>query len=521
MPLRLLPPIVLAAAVCAPAAADVWDTAVPSDDTPASTRHELVPGYSEVHDLARRPNLLADVDWYRILQEPYSSYEILVDGGGGPTGPVLLRTDATGLVTLQSSVGVGTGPVRSLRWENATSQAVDTHRVQVRSATCLLDCTADDVYRVRAYETTYAISRFNNSGTQVTVLLIQNASDDVVSGTVHFWSPGGTRLGGAAFSLQPLAVSVINTGLVSGAGGVSGSATVTHDGRHGSLAGKSVALEPATGFSFSTPLDPVDAALTPRARAAAARPDTFRIDTLNLRDPHVFVPVAVVCNDVTDLMTLGFSINNLLSVQLTLDSDLDGLLDLSLLASFRPLVRTAPGGAPFDLQEARCTAPLLGTSCAPTPSGERFASVYANQEAGTCLAPLANTLSPANYVPAVATPAAPCFSTGEGELDVRILGQRVPLRGVRVAATYSGTPTSGLTSGLLMGFLTETDANTITVPVPLLPDFQLSQLLAGSAAGSCAPHSDRDTGPDPGGGTTTGWWFYFNYTASRVSASIQ
>ena len=38
--------------------------------------------------------------------------------------------------------------------------------------------------------------------------------------------------------------------------GVSGHITVVHDGRHGDLAGKSVALEPATGFSFDSPMVP-------------------------------------------------------------------------------------------------------------------------------------------------------------------------------------------------------------------------------------------------------------------------
>lgn len=35
---------------------------------------------------------------------------------------------------------------------------------------------------------------------------------------------------------------------------MSGSTTMAHDGRYGDLQGKSVALEPATGFSFDTPL---------------------------------------------------------------------------------------------------------------------------------------------------------------------------------------------------------------------------------------------------------------------------
>lgn len=36
--------------------------------------------------------------------------------------------------------------------------------------------------------------------------------------------------------------------------GYSGSITVTHDAPYGGLAGKCVTLEPATGFSFDTPL---------------------------------------------------------------------------------------------------------------------------------------------------------------------------------------------------------------------------------------------------------------------------
>jgi hypothetical protein len=47
-----------------------------------------------------------------------------------------------------------------------------------------------------------------------------------------------------------------NTASVAGAAGQSGSITVTHDGGYGELAGKTVALEPSTGFSFDTPMLP-------------------------------------------------------------------------------------------------------------------------------------------------------------------------------------------------------------------------------------------------------------------------
>jgi hypothetical protein len=49
---------------------------------------------------------------------------------------------------------------------------------------------------------------------------------------------------------------VINTASVPGVETASGAITVVHDGRYGELVGKTVALEPATGFSFDTPLVP-------------------------------------------------------------------------------------------------------------------------------------------------------------------------------------------------------------------------------------------------------------------------
>ena len=49
---------------------------------------------------------------------------------------------------------------------------------------------------------------------------------------------------------------MLNTATVSGAGAVGGAITVDHDGRYGDLSGKTVAIEPSTGFSFDTRLEP-------------------------------------------------------------------------------------------------------------------------------------------------------------------------------------------------------------------------------------------------------------------------
>ena len=64
----------------------------------------------------------------------------------------------------------------------------------------------------------------------------------------------GVLIGTSPFSLAPKATLVLNTSTV--APGVAGAVTVTHDGRYGDLSGKTVALEPATGFSFDSPMLP-------------------------------------------------------------------------------------------------------------------------------------------------------------------------------------------------------------------------------------------------------------------------
>jgi hypothetical protein len=110
---------------------------------------------------------------------------------------------------------------------------------------------------VRAYETTLPGNRFNNSGTQVTILLLQNASTSPVSGHVWLWDVSGAPAGQQPFTIPPRGTHVLN--LVTLAPGAAGSVTVSHDGAYGTLVGKTVALELSTGFSFDTPL-------TPRAR---------------------------------------------------------------------------------------------------------------------------------------------------------------------------------------------------------------------------------------------------------------
>ena len=93
-----------------------------------------------------------------------------------------------------------------------------------------------------------------NKVSQVTVVILQNREAQPVAGTIAFWSAAGGLLLEQPFALAPHGSVAVNTAGLAALTGASGSITVAHDGPYGGLAGKAVALEPGTGFSFDSPL---------------------------------------------------------------------------------------------------------------------------------------------------------------------------------------------------------------------------------------------------------------------------
>ena len=190
---------------------------------------------------------------YVIRQDSRASYEVVVDAASGDLQPLGLQRLSAGGSVVQTSAGSGVGRSRSLRWVNSGA-VVDGERVVVTSGNCGTGCGADDTYRIRFYETTGLVARFNNAGGQGTVLVLQNPGASAVTGQVYLWSGAGTLLGSAPFTLPSRGSLALNTATIAGAAGKAGSITVAHDAPYGVLTGKAVALEPATGFSFDTPL---------------------------------------------------------------------------------------------------------------------------------------------------------------------------------------------------------------------------------------------------------------------------
>jgi len=226
-------------------------TIVDDDSGGSLSSNELNHGAAQRADLSVRP------DYYRLGQRPHSSYEVVIDGTSGDSVPVVLdRLAGDNVTVLQTASPIALGDSVSLRWQNTTAATIVNQTLRVDGA-CAAGCGTDDVYRIRAFETTYRVPRFNNTGSQVTVLLLQNPSGYAVAGTVWLWNSAGSLLGSQPFVLAARATLVLNTASVPGAAGQGGTMTVSHDGRYGDLAGKTVALEPSTGFSFDAPMVPV------------------------------------------------------------------------------------------------------------------------------------------------------------------------------------------------------------------------------------------------------------------------
>ena len=238
----------------------------------------------------------------------------------------------------------------------------------------------------------------------------------------------------------------------------------------------------------------------------------FRFSQLHLSDPHAFADFGPYCFAVQD------AFKTVLNDAVTMDVDHDGFLDLSFLTIMRPLDQSVPGGAQLEFVDGRgeCTAPMSETQCTLPAGVSPLISTYSNLDSGACLEAVPGTTS--DFSSPVTIPNAPCFSSGNMEVTVPFAGFEVPLHAARLAATYSGSPAVSLENGLLRGFLTESDADSIILPpsLPVIGGNSLSSALRGGGLSIC-PGSDLGTGPDGNGRTTSGWWLYLNFRADFVS----
>lgn len=272
-----------------------------------------------------------------------------------------------------------------------------------------------------------------------------------------------------------------------------------------------------TDTPTSTPTPTPTITPTPTVTPTDGPQTVFRIDSLALRDPHVFFSFGS-CLDVTDTEVLpGYSVNALVANEIDLDSDMDGYLDLNLLAVFRPLLQPPLSGGDIDVQLGLCTTPVGSEVCEPDGSPPNQ-TTYFNQSTGTCVEPVSGTTGPDNagaYSPPVASASGPCAGSDPISINFPLGVFDIPLEDVQVGATYVGDPATGLVNGIIRGFISEAVADSILLPdgLILVGGQPVSSLFPGGT-GNCqtAIADDRDLGPS----SELGWYIYLNFTAHEV-----
>ncbi|MET0554464.1 MAG: hypothetical protein ABW221_15575 [Vicinamibacteria bacterium] len=248
--------LLLAAALfTTPARADEWDNAADPDNG-ISTDNTLFHGSTQVHDLATQVGPVADQDWFLVGLRPFSSYEVVVDGTTGDLGlgtPHVQRMDVNGNAA-QNAI-IEAPAVLALKWRTGAGSSSVANYVRVSGAACHPLCDLADRYRIRFYDTTCTVPRFNNSGSQTTALVLQTTRRGCEI-SIAFFRTDGSLITTHATTLASQSAVVLPAASIAGVAGQSGSIRILHDCGYGGLSGKAVSIEPSTGFTFDTAIVP-------------------------------------------------------------------------------------------------------------------------------------------------------------------------------------------------------------------------------------------------------------------------
>lgn len=231
---------------------DPWELD-PEEDGQATRAHILAGQVQTGRDLqgAGTP----DQDWVWIVPLARHSYEARAVGGTLWSASSLAKLErvSTSLAVLATGTDEGVASFRghAIRWISAVS---DHEYLRVTGPPAAQGAAP---YTLEFHDTTYAIPRWNNTGAQSTIFLIQNNKTSAVAGSLFFYGVTGNLLHTQALSVPANGLLVLPTASIPQLAGQGGSAHVAHSGGLGALSGKAVALEPSTGFTFDTAMTPV------------------------------------------------------------------------------------------------------------------------------------------------------------------------------------------------------------------------------------------------------------------------
>lgn len=262
----------LAAAILTVSAADPFE----SDNTAVLSVATLAHGVTQTRDLDGS----GDIDYIAVDPVPGFSYEVRVMTAGFFTANLSRRNGSDGVVQAGDTLPVGTTRLSTgqltggsshsssvMRWIESANAAERTRYLRIDSGGAVRTA-ANSQYTVDFRETTLYCPRYNNSGTQTTVLIMQTAMPPDVFSIANgcnwearfhdgaynvFGHALNGSLTGSNSSGNALATNgtiVVSTATYAPAS--SGSIRIANTCGYGGVQAKAVALEPATGFAFDT-----------------------------------------------------------------------------------------------------------------------------------------------------------------------------------------------------------------------------------------------------------------------------
>ena len=242
-------------------ASDPWED---GDDAAVTTTNILRHGVvQQGHDLDG--GAVFDADWTTFVAKPRHSYEARVTGHRWlsvcqvvPCAPFFERVDAAGAVLTPGAassedIAAAQGSEgRTVRW---IASAGGREYLRARVAGPISSYEAP--YEIVMFDTTLFLPRWNSTASQTTILILQNTTNATVTGSVYFYDGAGALLATEAVSVPQHGVQLLSTASIPALAGHSGSAAIAQLGGYAALAGKAVALEPVTGFTFDTVIAPI------------------------------------------------------------------------------------------------------------------------------------------------------------------------------------------------------------------------------------------------------------------------
>ena len=263
----------------------------------------------------------------------------------------------------------------------------------------------------------------------------------------------------------------------------------------------------------------------------------FRVDFLELQHPHIIADVhetffyiytVDICADITfDPHSEPFLDDDIPGLNPTIADMIDSL-QLNMVQLHDPLDLADGHSAEQAIVDAECESP---TDCSPARDVTLSEGTFSVQESGVCLDDIEGLYEgewPDERYTVLNSAAAgemSCFVTDSTTLDLTLDMLDEPLvlslQDVRIAGRYDDDATGVITDGVILGFLSQVDADQVTIDLDIIT-LNLGYDLLPAGAGGGEACVERDPAHCSGiearvtHNGDCGWWFALNFNALRL-----